>query len=80
MSPCYNWNKIYARKYALNGLFNIDDSKDSDTTNTHEKQQTEQKYYCKICKQQIKEENSKQGTVVTHPLESTTRIVLSIMV
>lgn len=25
----------YARKYALNGLFNIDDTKDSDTTNTH---------------------------------------------
>lgn len=23
----------YARKYALNGLFNIDDTKDSDTTN-----------------------------------------------
>jgi hypothetical protein len=27
----------YARKYALNGLFGIDDSKDSDTTNKHEK-------------------------------------------
>ena len=27
----------YARKYALNGLFDIDDTKDSDTTNTHEK-------------------------------------------
>lgn len=26
----------YARKYALNGLFAIDDTKDSDTTNTHE--------------------------------------------
>jgi len=25
----------YARKYALNGLFLIDDTKDSDTTNTH---------------------------------------------
>jgi len=25
----------YARKYALNGLFSIDDTKDSDTTNTH---------------------------------------------
>ena len=25
----------YARKYALNGLFAIDDNKDSDTTNTH---------------------------------------------
>lgn len=27
----------YARKYALNGLFSIDDTKDSDTTNTHGK-------------------------------------------
>ena len=27
----------YARKYALNGLFNIDDTKDSDFTNTHGK-------------------------------------------
>lgn len=27
----------YARKYALNGLFCIDDAKDSDTTNTHGK-------------------------------------------
>jgi hypothetical protein len=27
----------YARKYALNGLFLIDDTKDSDATNTHDK-------------------------------------------
>lgn len=27
----------YARKYALNGLFLIDDTKDSDSTNTHDK-------------------------------------------
>ena len=27
----------YARKYALNGLFAIDDNKDSDATNTHRK-------------------------------------------
>lgn len=30
----------YARKYALNGLFLIDDTKDSDTTNTHDKAPT----------------------------------------
>ncbi len=30
----------YARKYALNGLFDIDDTKDSDTTNTHGKDDT----------------------------------------
>ena len=28
----------YARKYALNGLFAIDDTKDSDATNTHDKE------------------------------------------
>ncbi len=27
----------YARKYALNGMFLIDDTKDSDATNTHDK-------------------------------------------
>lgn len=27
----------YARKYALNGMFGIDDAKDSDATNTHDK-------------------------------------------
>jgi hypothetical protein len=30
----------YARKYALNGLFAIDDTKDADATNTHEKNNT----------------------------------------
>jgi hypothetical protein len=31
----------YARKYALNGIFAIDDTKDSDSTNTHGQEQTE---------------------------------------
>lgn len=31
----------YARKYALNGLFAIDDTKDADATNTHERGKTE---------------------------------------
>lgn len=31
----------YARKYALNGLFAIDDTKDADATNTHGKGKTE---------------------------------------
>jgi len=30
----------YARKYALNGLFAIDDTKDADSTNTHGKDKT----------------------------------------
>ena len=33
----------YARKYALNGLFAIDDTKDSDTTNTHGKESNSNK-------------------------------------
>ena len=33
----------YARKYALNGLFAIDDTKDSDSTNTHEVPTEEEK-------------------------------------
>lgn len=40
----------YARKYALNGMFAIDDNKDSDTTNQGQKTQQEkpkeQKEYC----------------------------------
>ena len=32
----------YARKYALNGLLAIDDTKDSDTTNKHEKDENKQ--------------------------------------
>ena len=32
----------YARKYALNGMFMIDDTKDSNSTNTHGKDKTEQ--------------------------------------
>ena len=31
----------YARKYALNGLFAIDDTKDADATNTHNKKEPE---------------------------------------
>lgn len=41
----------YARKYALNGLFNIDDTKDADTD--EHKKQTEKKqaqdYMCSVC-------------------------------
>ncbi len=40
----------YARKYALNGLFCIDDNKDSDSTNTCGKEKQQQnKYYCEGC-------------------------------
>ena len=33
----------YARKYALNGLFAIDDTKDADATNTHDDEQKQNK-------------------------------------
>lgn len=32
----------YARKYALNGLFCIDDTKDADSTNTHKEEKVEE--------------------------------------
>jgi hypothetical protein len=38
VSQCYGSSSSYARKYALNGLFLIDDTKDSDATNNHKKQ------------------------------------------
>lgn len=44
----------YARKYALNGLFAIDDTKDSDTTNQHDKKQNAPNKQS-IIKQQIAE-------------------------
>lgn len=41
----------YARKYALNGLFCIDDTKDSDATNTHGKEpaETAGRFVCERC-------------------------------
>lgn len=44
----------YARKYALNGLFAIDDTKDSDATNQHDKKQVSASQQS-IIKQQIAE-------------------------
>lgn len=37
-AQCFGSSSSYARKYALNGLFLIDDTKDSDATNTHGKE------------------------------------------
>ncbi|WP_160684399.1 ERF family protein [Clostridium sp. C2-6-12] len=58
----------YARKYALNGLFCIDDNKDSDSTNKHEKDKPVNNisnkpqegskpklYTCTICTKQVAE-------------------------
>lgn len=38
VAQCYGSSSSYSRKYALNGIFLIDDTKDSDATNTHEKE------------------------------------------
>lgn len=37
-AQCFGASSSYARKYALNGLFLIDDTKDADATNTHGKE------------------------------------------
>ena len=42
----------YARKYALNGLFAIDDTKDSDCTNKHGKEDAKQ--ICNLSESQLK--------------------------
>lgn len=50
----------YARKYALNGLFCIDDTKDSDSTNTGDKGENKaeeskpKEYYCEECGKVVK--------------------------
>ena len=62
----------YARKYALNGLFAIDDNKDADTDEyvqqAQEKPQQAQKpkegkkrYYCSVCKKEMSETWYKQS-------------------
>ena len=39
IAQSFGSSSSYARKYALNGLFLIDDTKDSDSTNTHDKEE-----------------------------------------
>ena len=39
IAQCFGASSSYARKYALNGLFLIDDTKDPDHTNTHDKEE-----------------------------------------
>lgn len=44
----------YARKYALNGLFNIDDTKDADTDEQYEENNARTNSQTKVTKQQKK--------------------------
>lgn len=55
----------YARKYALNGLFAIDDTKDSDSTNTHGKEGKGQptKEQSKSQQNRKQNTNTKSGTL-----------------
>ena len=43
VSQCFGSSGSYSRKYCLNGLFLIDDTKDADATNTHDKKPVETK-------------------------------------
>jgi hypothetical protein len=40
ISQSFGSSSSYARKYALNGLLLIDDTKDADVTNTHGKEKS----------------------------------------
>ena len=56
----------YARKYALNGLFAIDDTKDSDATNTGaatQKPQRTSPTLCKDCGVEIRNAAKKDGSL-----------------
>lgn len=61
----------YARKYALNGLFCIDDNKDSDATNTHVKEEPkpeppkENVYKCENCGNVLTPYNGADGKLVS---------------
>jgi hypothetical protein len=65
VSQCYGSSSSYARKYALNGLFLIDDTKDSDATNDHKKQTIDNTRFEKAL------ESIKQGTYTVEKLKAT---------
>lgn len=66
----------YARKYALNGLFAIDDTKDADATNTHGKEEKKQKpmqYICTNCGATVKGYSTPNGEVTAEELVEATK-------
>lgn len=65
VSQCFGSSSSYARKYALNGLFLIDDTKDSDATNDHKKQTIDNTRFEKAL------ETIKQGTYTIDKLKAT---------
>lgn len=55
----------YARKYALNGLFCIDDTKDPDSINTHGREEKKKSPVCDECGKTINDWYKKDGSVMT---------------
>lgn len=54
----------YARKYALNGLFAIDDTKDADT-NAYRQQDAPEVYVCEVCGKPFTAYTAKSGKAMT---------------
>ena len=61
----------YARKYALNGLFNIDDTKDADTDEYRKNSQkaetakAENPSMCPKCGKEVKSQKKRDGTIAS---------------
>ena len=61
----------YARKYALNGLFNIDDTKDADTDEYRKNSQksetakAENPIMCPKCGKEVKSQKKREGTIAS---------------
>lgn len=60
----------YARKYALNGLFAIDDTKDADATNNHEHEQQSQPKRVQKQKQKMTIEQAREAIEEAKDLSS----------
>lgn len=70
IAQSFGSSSSYARKYALNGLFLIDDTKDADTTNKHDQASTAEKPWLNKSTPQYKkvEEFIKGGGDITQVL------------
>lgn len=64
IAQCFGSSSSYARKYALNGLFLIDDTKDPDSTNDHAARQPKKEE--KISKQLAEKNQVKNTTDVEY--------------
>ena len=53
----------YARKYALNGLFCIDDNKDADSSDDKKPEQKQEQYKCEKCGKPFEAWTNKNGDV-----------------